>query len=315
MKISKRITLFLFSFSSLCVFFLACSQGEERKKVDLKACEPSSSQTLHSSAPRDDIRFVNTPKADEGEKKTDPFESSLTIPPPPSPSSQPSGLIPVTPSHVPDSIPKKDVIPVALFKPEEVTKGIPEGWELIKSKGTPELNVVKESNMYSIFMKCDGESSFGIRKRVEVNVQEYPFLNWRWKVTRLPSGGDVRKRDADDQAIQLYVAFASTDFPARLNTPVIGYVWDNEAPKGWMGKSTQIGAGKVRYIVLRNGSDELDKWYSERRNVYEDYMMLFREINGGIPQGKTQGIHLHINSQHTKSGAESFVSEIYFSAQ
>ncbi|RXM21418.1 DUF3047 domain-containing protein, partial [Citrobacter sp. AAK_AS5] len=84
-----------------------------------------------------------------------------------------------------------------------------------------------------------GNSSFGVRTSARVNVKEFPIISWRWKVHKMPVGGDVRKKMADDQALQVYIAFKEAGFPALLNTPVIGYIWDNEAPKGWSGRSTQ----------------------------------------------------------------------------
>jgi outer membrane protein OmpA-like peptidoglycan-associated protein len=125
-------------------------------------------------------------------------------------------------------------------------------------------------------------------------------------------GGDVRRKSADDQALQVYVAFKETGFPAMLNTPVIGYIWDNEAPKGWSGRSTQVGGDKMRYIVLRNKTDRIGQWYTERRNIYEDYKRLFGDINGGEPLGVTTGLQIHINTQRTKTPAEGLIGDIFF---
>jgi outer membrane protein OmpA-like peptidoglycan-associated protein len=158
-----------------------------------------------------------------------------------------------------------------------------------------------------------GDSSFGLRKEASVDVKKFPILRWRWKVKKLPRGGDVRKSSTDDQALQVYVAFKETGFPSILNTPIIGYIWDNEAPKGWTGRSQQIGGNKLRYIVLRNKTDKIGQWYAEQRNIYQDYKRLFRDIKGGEPQGLTTGLQIYINSQRTKSPAEGLVGEIYFS--
>ena len=128
---------------------------------------------------------------------------------------------------------------------------------------------------------------------------------------RLPQGGDVRKASTDDQAIQLYVAFPATGFPAVLNTPIIGYVWDNEAPRGWMGRSNQIGGGKMRYVVVRNKSDLVGEWYNESRNLYDDFRKLFRDLKG--VDTVTYGIQFHINSQYTKSEAEGCIGDVFFS--
>jgi hypothetical protein len=67
--------------------------------------------------------------------------------------------------------------------------------------------------------------------------------------------------------------------------------------------------------VVMNKSDKLDHWYAEKRNIYLDYQKLFRDLQGGEPAGPTQGISLYINSQHTKSAAECYIGDIFFSRQ
>ncbi|MBW2600265.1 MAG: DUF3047 domain-containing protein, partial [Deltaproteobacteria bacterium] len=112
--------------------------------------------------------------------------------------------------------------------------------------------------------------------------------------------------------IQIYVAFKPTGWPAKLKTPTIGYIWGVECPKDTVVTSQQPFAGKVRYIVIRNKSDTLNKWYQEKRNLEEDYKKLFPDIDGGQPRD-IEGISFYINSQHTKSEAESYIYNVRFS--
>jgi len=205
------------------------------------------------------------------------------------------------------------VIPVAKYRSTEMPDGAPVGWFIEKKVGVPSLKMEKDGENYYLHLQSLGNSSFGIRASAKVNVKEFPIISWRWRVDRLPVGGDVRNKAADDQALQIYVAFKETGFPAVLNTPIVGYIWDNEAPKGWSGRSRQIGGDKLRYIVLRNKTDKTGQWYTERRNVYEDYKKLFGDINGGEPLGVTTGLQVYINTQRTKTPAESMIGQIYFS--
>lgn len=198
------------------------------------------------------------------------------------------------------------------FKSGEMTKGAPLGWELKESKGTSNLKLEQTETGYVLNMKSDSKSSFGILKNIAIKKGEYPLLNWKWKVVKLPVGGDVRKAETDDQAIQIYVAFEATGWPAKLKTPTIGYIWDNECPKETIVTSPQPMAGKVRYIVLRDKTDKLGEWYREKRNIFEDYKKLFPDIDEGQPRD-IKGISFYINSQHTQSEAESNISDIYFS--
>jgi len=53
-------------------------------------------------------------------------------------------------------------------------------------------------------------------------------------------------------------------------------------------------------------------WYTEKRNVYEDYRMLFRDIRNGEPP-EIIGIVLYINSQRTQTSAEALIHDVFFS--
>lgn len=200
------------------------------------------------------------------------------------------------------------------FTAGNTQRSAPSGWELDRKTGRVALYLKRDGEDLFLNMVSD-QASFGIKRAVKLNIREYPYLNWTWKVSKLPTGGDVRKSESDDQAAQIYLAFPATGFPAKLNTPVLGYVWDNEAPKEWTGRSAQMGAGKMRYVVVRNKIDRLDHWYAEKRNIYQDYQKLFRDVQGGEPTGLTQGISLYINSQHTRSEAECHIGGIFFSRQ
>ncbi len=206
----------------------------------------------------------------------------------------------------------ENTVMVAGFNSGKMKDGAPVGWKLDDKKGTPDLELGKEDGKYTLHLKSDSESSFGIKKDIKLKKGEYPFLNWKWKVCKLPVGGDVRKSDTDDQAIQIYIAFRETGWPAKLKTPVIGYIWSNECPRETMVTSSQPFAGKVRYIVIRDKNDKLGDWHTEKRNIYEDFRKLFPDIDGGTPRD-VKGIAFFINSQHTKSEAESYIYDVYFS--
>ena len=86
---------------------------------------------------------------------------------------------------------------------------------------------------------------------------------------------------------------------------MLGYLWENETPKGTSGTST--AGSKLKCIVLRDKTDPLGVWHNESRNVYEDYKKLFNE-----EPPELGGVALYINSQHTGSEAEILYGPIFF---
>ena len=101
-------------------------------------------------------------------------------------------------------------------------------------------------------------SSFSIEKEVDVSVRSYPVLTWKWKVTKLPRGGDFRTSRTDDQAAQLFLAFSKTR--------VMVYIWDSSAPRGLMQKAPSPPLVNVSAIVVRSGPDVLNTrlWISTK---------------------------------------------------
>lgn len=190
---------------------------------------------------------------------------------------------------------------VADITPEKKSN-IPKGWELKEWNGKAEI-LLENENGNNLFHLKSRKSSFALHKELKFNLKEYPIIRWKWKAVRLPDGGDVRDKKMDDQAAQLYVVFPR--FPAMVNSRVIGYIWESSAPSGSITESKK--RLHTKYIVLQSGKERLGEWIEEKRNVYADYKKLFNEEPP--PVGK---ISIMIDSDDTKSSAESFFSEIIF---
>jgi hypothetical protein len=184
-------------------------------------------------------------------------------------------------------------------------KGIPAGWEK-QRWGSPayDFAVVEEGGHKVLRLKSTDDSS-NVSKdiRSKVNLKETPILEWSWKVVTLPKGGDSRRKETDDQAAQIYVTWPR--FPEAVRSRIIGYIWDTTAPVGATVKSQKTGT--VTYVVVRSGSADLGKWLTERRNVLED----FKRIYGEEPDDPSV-ISFGIDSDDTKSTAESYMGAIYF---
>lgn len=179
-------------------------------------------------------------------------------------------------------------------------------WDKPVHFGTGNWSVVDDGGDQAIKLGTES-SSFALEKSIAVDLTRTPYIEWEWKVTVSPAGGDFSSPDTDDQAGQLLVVFPKTFFERRK---VISYIWDPTAPKGTMG----AGAGpiylNVKAIVVESGADRIGHWVVEKRNVVED----FRALYGEIPE-RAVAIRLQINSQHTKTVAEAFWRTIRFSSE
>jgi hypothetical protein len=185
-------------------------------------------------------------------------------------------------------------------------EGIPSGWKLERTPGPNSKYFIereKEDKFLRLHSVNDG---FGLRKEITFDIRQYPYLSWWWKAMQLPRGGDIRNKEMDDQAGQIFVVFPR--FPSLINSRSMGYIWDTQAPKGLAGTSPTYS--RAKYVVLQSGPEKLNQWGFESRNVFEDYKKHFQE--DPPPVG---AVLVYINSQHTKTSAEICFTEIFFSTR
>ena len=184
-------------------------------------------------------------------------------------------------------------------------RGIPDGWQGQRwGNPTYDFTVVEVDGRRALHLRSRSESSTIARDlRGAVDLEDTPILEWSWKAVTLPRGGDSRRKATDDQAAQIYVAWER--FPAAVRSRIIGYVWDTTAPVGTVARSEKTGT--VTYIIVRSGPEGLGTWFTERRNVAED----FRRIYGEAP-GSPDAVSISIDTNDTSSTAESFMGPISF---
>ena len=195
----------------------------------------------------------------------------------------------------------EDSLTVADFSSAAAGGGVPPGWELKEKSGKADFAVVKDGDVSAVRFRSSN-TSFSLQKELKVDLKQFPVLAWKWKVAKLPTGGDFRKSKTDDQAAQLFVAFTKTKS--------IVYIWDTNAPQGLMEDTTPVPFMHVKVVVVRSGPADMGKWISESRNVYEDYKKLFGEEPPAV-----SGMRLQINSQHTGTSAESYFATVAFKKQ
>jgi len=181
--------------------------------------------------------------------------------------------------------------------------GVPPGWTLQEFVGHAAIELVRSDGRLAARLHSE-RASFAIHRDVVVELREFPYLSWTWKVTRLPAGGDVREAARDDQAAQLYVIFPRWPSP-RTASDVIGYVWDSRAPAGTRIKHPR--ADNVRVVVVESGPARLSEWRTYERNVAADYTALF-----GRQPPRVGKLAVMVDSNDTRGEAEALFGDLIF---
>jgi len=144
------------------------------------------------------------------------------------------------------------------------------GWEVKEFKGRTVYLVVHDG---SHVLKAESrDAASGLIFKMEYSLRDYPILAWRWKVANILDKGDETKKGGDDYPARVYVVFPHWFFP---KTKSINYIWANKLPKGQ--HVPNPFTGNAIMVAVESGRENIGRWISERRNVYEDYRRLFGE--------------------------------------
>lgn len=197
---------------------------------------------------------------------------------------------------------EEDTLILVKFPEEEtpIKKWLKENnWE--EKRGKAEPFVVKGK---TLFMRNDNASTtIGTKLKKKIDPRLYPEIEFRIRVDEIPFGTDVTIKNKDDAAFRLFVLFNRGG--SIISPPqTIGYVWDSTRPVGETARAPRFG--KVRYVIIGSGEDGLGEWKDFRRNVLEDYKMLFGPEE--IPL--IAAIGLKCDSNHSKGSVASAIQWI-----
>lgn len=194
---------------------------------------------------------------------------------------------------------KLDVIDVALFSAMDL-----DGWENKSFDGHTEYSLAEEGQQSYLKAKSI-QSASALYKKIKVDVQETPYLNWSWRVDQpLPPLNEMEK-SGDDYAARIYVVFKTglTPFSARA----LNYVWSSNASTGttWPNAFTE----KAIMIPIRSSKDEPHAWHQEKINVKEDLLKHFEKLPKYI-----NGVAIMTDTDNSEGTSSASYGDIYFSS-
>ena len=216
------------------------------------------------------------------------------------------------------------VIEVGEFSAEPEGKGLPAQWKpLTFKKIERHTNYTLVRDGETVVVKAQAEASAsGLTREIRIDPKQYPIVRWRWKVRNILKKGDVRRKDGDDYPARIYITFEYD--PAKLGffekakyeavrllygryppLGAINYIWESKAPIGTMVPNPFTD--RVMMFVVETGSEKLDQWVKEERNVYEDYKKAFGEEPPVI-----SGVAIMTDTDNTGESATAYYGDILF---
>lgn len=174
-------------------------------------------------------------------------------------------------------------------------------WASMIIKGKTDYRLVMDGDNGYVEALSEGSSS-ALYYKIFFNLEEYPFLSWRWKALKFPDKtAAVSDKDRDDYVARVYVIFPFLTFSS---SKFIEYVWSDDLPVGTVMPSPH--GDNIRLIVVRCGKPETPQWFDQQRDVYKDYVMAF----GQKPSLKVGAIAMMCDADGTKTEAESLFDDI-----
>lgn len=150
------------------------------------------------------------------------------------------------------------------------------------------------------------QSASALYRRVEVDLDKTPYLNWRWKVEDTLGELDEQMKVGDDFAARLYVVVSP--MPFRLKPRSLNYVWASNTPAGGHWESPY--SGSIELVALQSGNGRAGQWVHEKRNVREDLKRYFGEDISYV-----EGIAIMTDTDNSQSAVTAYYGDIYFTAR
>ena len=172
-------------------------------------------------------------------------------------------------------------------------------------------------------VKIEADLSYGNLVHPVKDIAAPAHLSWQWRIEKPIEAADLREKRGDDTAVKVCVVFdmpmdnvpftdrqllriARSKTTDLVPTATLCYVWDAKLPAG----TTLDNAftRRQRYMVLESGTDRLNKWVAEKREVGADFLKLFGDESRTVPP--ILGVVIGADSDNTQSKSIAYVTGI-----
>jgi len=214
-------------------------------------------------------------------------------------------------------------LPVGSFSALSLDDKRPPGWETLSFKKVPRHTryLLTNDGGTTVIEALSRNAASGLMRKITIDPRRYPIVHWRWKVTGMIPGSDVRRRQGDDYPVRLYITFAYDpehmswgqrlryraarllygDIPAAA----INYIWARQAATGTIVDNAYTDFTKM--IVVESGPALLGRWVTEERNIDQDFRKAF-----GHPPPPITGVAIMTDTDDTGGEALSYYGDITF---
>ncbi|WP_020407748.1 DUF3047 domain-containing protein [Hahella ganghwensis] len=164
------------------------------------------------------------------------------------------------------------------------------------------------------------QSASGLIRELAYSTEQFPYLQWQWKISSIYIKGDYRKKSGDDYPARVYVTFDTSGvelswweemqvktyemiYGERPPLATLSYIWANRGEIGTIADNPYTS--RVKMIIVQSGNDNAGQWVSERRNLREDFKAAF-----GYEPPSVAAVAIMTDSDNTGEQTESWFGAI-----
>jgi hypothetical protein len=178
--------------------------------------------------------------------------------------------------------------------------GLGAGWRVatLPDQKPPVTRYAAEAVDGRPVLRIEAAASYGNLVRELPAVPPPRTLRWAWRLQQPNAATDLRRRSGDDAAVKVCLSFdlplAAVPFVERqllrlarsrsgeaLPAATLCWVWAGAEERGALIDNAYTR--RVRFIVLRNGTDAPGSWFEESRDVAADFLRAFDDESTTVP--------------------------------
>lgn len=181
-----------------------------------------------------------------------------------------------------------------------------EAWEEIQFESETSYRLMTDG-AERVLLSASEASASGLVNKQKIDIQQYPYLNWRWRANKKLAAMNEQTKAGDDYVARIYVLVSDGWF--FWNTKTINYVWSSQVVQeaSW---PNAYAPDNAKMIALRTANHETGTWYAEKRNVYLDLKKWLGKAFIHI-----DAIAIMTDSDDSASSASAMYGDIYFSSE
>jgi hypothetical protein len=181
-----------------------------------------------------------------------------------------------------------------------------DGWQDVPLRGKTEYSVVRNDGRDAV-MAVGRHTASGLARRLDIDPATCRTLRWSWRVNRIQTDVDLRRKDKEDVAASLFLVFGDPGFMMMPDpVPTVRYVWTTSHMKVGDIFPNPFRPEHIRTIVVENREDRLGEWVWFERDLHADFIAAF----GKPPEGRIHLVSIFTDNDQSRQPVESYYGPI-----